>query len=188
MTNLTKALKRATREDWIEGLYWLLTNLSVGLLPIWGAKFFFVLFNQNNTLLEIIQKGELAVFSASVIAASIYTMTKGWGGAYLRAILVRRDNFFGNIKINFPGASFYMVFLLLFLILSVLFFAGATLADVSKLKLPINSEFLTNGTVMLAMFSIGFSYVINVVDNLTISADDLNQLLDRPLNDMNREF
>ena len=67
-------LDRSDRQDWSDAAYWLTATLLGGLMPLWLPALLLLLFGQFTTITTFTKNGELALFAASLLSASFYTV------------------------------------------------------------------------------------------------------------------
>ena len=113
-------------------------------------------------------------------------VTKSWGGPYLRRILLPKSN---KGRIDFPGANFWLVTIVILLLPSVLFFAGATLAGIPQLKLPLDRSFLQTVTAIIFAFTLIVTYAIAVLDFVDLEPTQIleDYLQGRQASDLEKE-
>jgi len=152
-------LRNSPREHWISALQWLLTSLIGGLLPTWGLLLFLLLFSQPVFIENFTQHGEFALYSAAMLSATFYIVSKDYEPNPIQQVLRRLTGheFPKNLKKPFPGRIVFIIICLMLLVISTLLFAGATLAALPKVGLPLNVEILNNVTVAIFIITLELS-------------------------------
>ena len=71
-----EAIRVARPHHWADARDWLMFVLIGGCLPFWGVAFLFLLFSQHYSIDHLVGRGELAVFSAGILASAIPIVTR----------------------------------------------------------------------------------------------------------------
>jgi hypothetical protein len=189
---LIDSLRRVQKEHWLDALSWLFWSLIGGLLPTWGLLCFLVLFNQVFDLNVFTQNGEFALYSAAMLSASMYVVTKEDIRGLVRHIreaLSGREEWKG-LKGSFPGQNVFLLFGFFFIIFSTLLFSGATFVQLKGVSLPLNMPFLKWTSLGAFILSIVVSYIITVLDNSVSdpSEEEFRSMARAPAEELEEKF
>lgn len=140
--------KDMRRDDWGNAFHWLGYTLVPGALPFWGLYFLLLLWAQQIDLMQFIGHGQLAVYSAGLVAAAIPQLIKAL-----------RDSPLG------PPRS--LLFTALgHLLVSAILFAGVTLAtSLPDATLGLNTKFLAFASFVLLAIGIAIGFVAALLDS-----------------------
>jgi len=176
-------LKQISKNNWIDAIYWFLLSSLGGLLPIWGLLLILIISSKQPALEMFTNNGELALYSASIISASLYSITKDYFPPKTR------NNNSKLIKIAFPSQAVF-VFICILILISTILFAAVSSFNLSGLGEQINKKFILNSSIFIAIFTIIFSYFITVIDNslMTKSDEEIKNYFTESQNQLEKDF
>lgn len=161
---LIRTIKSSQLSHWSDALMWLMYTLIGGLLPLWGGAVLIKLSGKWEGLSLFFHHGEFAIYSAALLAPTIYVITRAF---------------------RIAGKRVFLLFSFCFLFISAILFAGVKSGELFGMQLDIG--FLRNATFELFAGSIVLSYLVNVFENVRLSVD-IQQIRDQAYNDLSKKF
>jgi hypothetical protein len=147
-------LKTAIGKNWKDSSTLMLYTLVGGLLPVYGGMILFKLFSRGVHFSDFSDNGEFALYSAAMIAPSLYLILKDYGSSnflYRRAFAL----------ISFLG-----------LLCATILFAGVTAVRTGGLgAIAVDQQFLRWFTILLFMVAIFLSFLTSALDSERIAKD-----------------
>jgi hypothetical protein len=172
----------STRRHWGDGLRWFWWNVIGGFLPLWATLIGLKMTKQPLSLESVASKGEFALYSAALIAGSLYLVVKDFR---LRDIKSFRD----LRKGLFPSMGAVALILVALLILSAVTFAFVCLLDVlgatgkpeiltlvDRRFLCLSTEIIMTATIVLALLIVVADSSRGDFDPHAISSDEMASL------------
>ncbi len=145
---MRKMLQGMRKEDWTNALQWLGYTVGPGALPFWGLYVLLLLWARQITLIQFLGHGELAVYSAGLVATAIPQLIKAFRGSP-----------FGP-----PMALFY--FAVAHLLLSAVLFAGVTLTALPGLPvLDLDQAVLIKLSLVLLGLGLVIGFLAALLDS-----------------------
>jgi len=154
--------KLATRNHWQDAWSWLGYTLLGGLLPFWGTALVLVFITKSQAFGTYFENGELAVFSAGVIAAAF-------------PLMQRRVK---DAPIEHPA---YLNFLaILILAVALLLFSSLTITRQSPTAganpFVINSGAVLLVSILLFAASLLLGFIAELTNNVRLTSEDLQAI------------
>jgi len=146
---LINALKTSSKETWIETFLWMGYTLGVSLVPVWGGFVLLNLWGKWQDLFTFFIHGELALYSASLLASAFYTLD----------------------KIKKRGLLFF-AWVLLFI--SLILFTGVTASSIQiqpNIFIPINRNFLIKISIPTYILSIFITFIAVFLENACVKSE-----------------
>lgn len=145
---MLKMIRGVRKEDWGNALQWLGYTVGPGALPFWGLYFLLLLWAQQISTSQFVGHGELAVYSAGLVATAIPQLIKAFRGSS-----------FGP-----PKTLFFLA--LLHLLVSGVLFAGVTLATtLSQSVVTIDQSVLAKASVILLILGVVIGFLAALLDS-----------------------
>lgn len=63
-----------TKHSMRSGGYWLLTQVFIGLLPLWGTVLILSLLSKQYTFYDLLRNGEFVLYAASFVTGGLYSL------------------------------------------------------------------------------------------------------------------
>jgi hypothetical protein len=185
MFNLFRNIKR---QHWSDATWWLFATLIGALMPFWLTWFFLILFQLPANINLFTQKGEIAIYSASLLTTAFYLVTKDYAPTKLRNILKAKTT--PTIKSTFPAQTFFVYLCLIITLLSALLFAGTTIWHFPGVTLNINAKLVNVLSLIFFIASTGISYLIAAIDNSAAEQtdEDFRKLLHQGQVELENQF
>lgn len=161
---LIKTIKTSNLRHWGDAFMWLLYALIGGLLPLWGGAILIKLSGKWEGISLFFHHGEFAIYSAALLAPTIYLITRAF---------------------RIAGKRVFLLFTFCFLFVSAILFAGVKSGEL--LGRPLDIEFLRNATLWLFAGSVVLSYLVNVFENVRLSVD-IQQIREADYNNLSKKF
>lgn len=155
--------RNISRQNWSDATWWLFAALIGALMPFWLTWFFLKLFQLPVNIDLFTQKGEIAIYSASLLTTAFYLVTKDYAPAKLRNIFKAKAT--SQIKSTFPAQTFFVYLCLIITLLSALLFAGTTIWHFPGVTLSINAKLVNIFSLIFFLAATGISYLITAIDN-----------------------
>jgi hypothetical protein len=185
MEIISELWNNSTRKHWADGIRWLSWNVIGGFLPLWATLIGLRLTKQQITLGSVASRGELAIYSAALLAASLYVVVKDFR---LKDIKSFRDIRAGL----FPSMGTVVILLVGLLLLSAVTFAFVCLFDVLGTAKPevlaiFDRAFLCRSTQIILFVTIPLALLIVVSDNARGEFDP-QAISGREMADLKKKF
>jgi hypothetical protein len=183
------AFRSTKKENWINAGYWLFMSSIGGLMPLWGSFLMLNLLKQNVSLQNFSNNGEFALYSASIISASIYIINKDYIPPKLKQ-LFKDKNTPSIIKAGFPYQLLFSSLSLIILTVSTFLFSGVAFGNIPGSSLSIDTNLLATITIIIFVFTILLCYIITVLDESASgqSEEDIRNLLKSSGNELEARF
>jgi hypothetical protein len=157
---LWSVLSKTTPEQRSEAFSWLLFNVAGATLPIWlGGYLLLPVFGKHFSWLEYSQHGELALYSAALLAPTLRVIAKDVG----ESEFVRRQYFLFLGWICFTG--------------SVALYSGViAVAGMPPAQATLNGVLLFKFSLSLLILTVLISFVVRLVDFQRIQPKEILDL------------
>jgi hypothetical protein len=150
--NLISAVRSCDREHWKNTGKWFAYTVGCGFLPIIiGMLLVFVISTKHLDWYDFVVHGELAIYSAVLIASST------------RLIAKDTDTF------PFVHREMFTLTAILFLVVCVALYSAVKAALLLSLQGTINDPFIARVSVGLLILSLAFSFLVFLLDQQRIS-------------------
>lgn len=190
--NLIDTLLEIRPRHLAEGLYWLIFHSIGALFPLWGSWIGLAAFSQPVGWATFTEHGEFALYSAALISAGIYVITKDNAADPISRLLqlFHIEPSRESPRGTFPGMRIFLIVFVFFLPVSVLLFAAATFAHLPEVPLSLDVPLVTSVTVTIFVVSLVACYVITVLDVATSSRSEaeLRKILSSQETDLEVKF
>lgn len=120
----------------MDGTYWLVIQVAIGLLPLWGTAMLLTLFGRPYDIYDLLRNGEFVLYAASFVTGGLYS--------------VRHD--------IFPVRNALLMTLIVLLVIATLVFAV-----ISVLNIGANPTWLRVDRTALQLISIGVFAISTLV-------------------------
>jgi hypothetical protein len=163
MEIISELWNNSTKKHWADGFRWFSWNVIGGFLPLWATLFGLRLMKQQITLGAVSSKGEFAIYSAALLAGSLYVVAKDFRLKNIRSFREIR-------RALFPSMGSIVLILVGLLLLSAVTFAFVCLFDVLGAAKPeilviFDREFLSRSTEIILFIAVPLALLIVVADN-----------------------
>jgi len=132
---------------------WFLYTIVGSLVPVWGGVLLYSIALGGVPWMRLASHGEFALYSAALLAPAIYV-----------TVTEQED-------VSFPRRGLFVFVAVLFLLVSVLIFAGITVLQHVKLIGPVEEKSVALWSLFLFTVSAGLAFVVNLFDNLRRAPD-----------------
>jgi hypothetical protein len=185
MEIISELWNNSKRRHWADGFRWFSWNVIGGFLPLWATLFGLRLTKQPMTLGAVTSKGEFAIYSAALIAGSLYVVAKDFRLKDIKSFSEVR-------KALFPSMSTVVLILVGLLLLSAVTFAFVCLFDVLGAGKPealgiLDRKFLSRTTEIILFVTVPLALLIVVADE-TRGDFDPQKISGREMADLKNKF
>lgn len=182
---IIRAIRRARREHWGDSLYWLIfPTVFGGLLPLWGSWLLLRLLGVTFSLLTFVENGELLVFTASILSAAFYTITRQ--PSLTARLLLRHAPSFGEKR--FPGQQLFSWLIVGLILVSALMFAAVLASGVARATLRLDVSFLQPLSLIVSGLALVLCFLVTLIDNSWTETMSVRKDFRRPLDELSRQF
>lgn len=174
---LWSVLSKTTPSQRNEAFSWLLYNVAGATLPIWlGGYILLPVFGKHFSWLEYSQHGELALYSAALLAPTVRVIARDVG----ESEFVRRQTFlfFGLILITASVALYS----------GIIAVAGVLPAGMAMVESTINSLLLFRFSLTLLIMTVIISFVVRLIDYQRIEGREILDLQDESEKRLESDF
>jgi hypothetical protein len=174
---LWSVLRKTTPSQRNEAFSWLLYNVAGATLPIWlGGYILLPVFGKHFSWLEYSQHGELALYSAALLAPTVRVIARDVG----ESEFVRRQTFlfFGLILITASVALYS----------GIIAVAGVLPAGMAMVETTINSLLLFRFSLTLLIMTVIISFVVRLIDYQRIEGREILDLQDESEKRLESDF
>lgn len=158
---------RGRGREWRDTFLWLFYTIFGGFLPIWGGWIGLRVYSQQVTPETFTKNGELAIYSASMLAASLYLITRKSTTGLIKDLyyLIFRGK--GAKSFLFPGQSCLSLIIYgLSGLASLLFAFNLTRYIPNSLSSQVfDTSFLLNASIVIFVISFLLSLLVVLIDN-----------------------
>jgi len=152
-----KKILKNHKDDWKEAFSQTLWNSIASLIPIILGVFLYVLFKQKPTFKSFTNNGEFAIYSATMIATSLYIVFKDY-----KTVPFRFRKLCGGVSI-------------LVLLLSSILYFSVTTVDTINVYIDYDREFMRVTSFYIYVFSVFFTFILNGMDKSRTTIDIQNK-------------
>lgn len=182
--DILAAMRRCGKDGWTHALSYA-SWTGVGTLPLWGLAFILVLSSRPITLEAIAGKGELALYSAAIVAGALHIVNKG---VKLSSLLAGdsdgpRWSLVDRLQVRFPSYGLVVLASCAIMAASAMVFALTTAPSVE-----MSAFVVSRITAVLLVLSLGLGCVVVAVDKTEMSEMDLKRRLDQPQLKLEEKF
>lgn len=165
-------IKKTSGNNWYESFVWLVYILLGSLAPIYISILILLIAKQSVCMLDFTRHAQFAIYSASILATSTY--------------LIGKDK-----TRPFPRRGIFMALVIIGLITSTSLFASVTIF--SRIKaisrfLIVDEKLVMNLSLIVFTVSIVLAFLVNVLDSVIPSTEDLNRLVAEQSADLDKDF
>lgn len=180
-------LHRSKPQDWIDAVYWLISTIFSGLMPIWLPILLLTLFSLHPPLMTFTKNGEFALISASLLSASIYVVTKESKLNIFRGLLgdskkIDRSN------LTFPHQRLFLYTANIITIVATVIYTGALISKLQIVNLTLDIGLVSTLSLILFCLTLGISFLITVVDNAFTNRLDIFEQREETLKVLETSF
>jgi hypothetical protein len=174
------------RKHWGEGARWFSWNVIGGFLPIWATWIGLRMTKHPWSLQSVSSKGEFAIYSAALLAGSLYIVAKDFRLKDIKSMREMRKGLF-------PSMGTLMLLLVGLLVLSAVTFTFVCLLDVigeagkPEILAMFDRVFICHTTQVLLALTIPLAILIVVADN-ALGEFDPQAISGREMADLKKKF
>jgi len=132
---------------------WFLYTIVGSLVPVWGGAILYGIAPGGVPWIELASHGEFALYSAALLAPAIYI------------IVTERED------VPFPRRGLFVLTSIIFLLISVLIFAGITVLQRFKLIAPVEEVAVANWSLALFVGSAAIAFIVNLFNHVRREPD-----------------
>jgi hypothetical protein len=185
MEIISELWNNSTRKHWADGFRWFSWNVMGGFLPLWATLIGLRLTKQPMTLGSVASKGELAIYSAALLAGALYLVVRDFRFKDIKSFREIRKGLF-------PSMGTVVLLLVALLLLSAVTFAFVCLFDVLGTGKPeilaiFDRDFLGRSTEIILLVTIPLALLIVVADNARGEFDP-QAMSGREMADLKKKF
>jgi len=182
--DILAAMRRCGRDGWTHGLFYAGWT-ALGTLPLWGLLFILVLLSRPLSLEAVAGKGELALYSAAIVAGALRVVNKE---VKLSSLLAGDSDgpqwsLVNRLQVRFPSYGLVVFVSSAIMAASAIVFALTIATDVEMRAFVVSRI-----TLVLLVLSLGLGVVVVAVDKTEMSEMDLKRRLDQPKLKLEEEF
>ena len=159
-------------------------------MPLYGGYVLLLLFSQQPGISQFADRGEFALYSASLLSYLMYTVSNESGMNLLRGIrgALTGERPWRSLTTTFPSHRLIISLALLLTVISTLLFAGVTIAHIPGSGLRLDDVLLQRVSIAIFAFSVLLSFVVTAIGNYWDPRVDVSAAFQGPLDALGSEF
>ena len=190
LTELIAPLRSIGLESVLDASWWVVLTFVGGLMPLWGGYLVLRAFSQEIGPFTFVGNGEFALYSAAILSAAIFEVSKELGSNAADFIKSKNkaERFSLLTRITFPYHRGINIIGLALIVVAAIAFAIVSIARIPGSALALDQGFFQALTITLFFASILIGIIVTALGRPFISQMELKQRSDQPITRLGQEF